>query len=158
MKSGDPGNRPWPVSLVHMDLGTDPLDEIRESNARDEEGAGGWWRQWRAKRRARMGAKCADERQQPKRDNQGQRRGADWQRRVFCEAAGSMLKVEIGQACWPKKIMGRLLKSLDAWEKEYGIECVLSSPEENRGDPSAGCIWVRGHPGRMASAEDGAES
>ena len=80
-----------------------------------------------------------------------------WQRRVLFVAEGNTMKVEIGQACWPGKIRGRLLESLGAWEKEYGIESVFISPAENPEDPSIGYIWVKGHPERLANAEDGAE-
>ena len=89
------------------------------------------------------------------RDDQARRYESEWQRRVVFEAEGSALKVVLGQACWPKKIMGRLLRSLDAWEKEYGIESVPISPAESLDDPSTGHIWVKGHPARVASAEEG---
>ena len=87
--------------------------------------------------------------------DRARRRESDWQRRVLFVAEGNTMKVEIGQACWPGKIRGRLLESLGAWEKEYGIESVFISPAENPEDPSIGYIWVKGHPERLANAEEG---
>ena len=95
------------------------------------------------------------EREQSMREDRAQRYESDWQRRVVFEADGNTMKVEIGQGCWPKRVMGRLLKSLGPWEKEYGIESAPIRPADNPYDPSTGCIWVKGQPDRMTSAEEG---
>ena len=89
------------------------------------------------------------------REDQARRYESEWQRRVVFDVKGNTMKVEIGRACWPEKIKGRLLKSLGAWEKAYGIQSVTISPAENLEDPGSGYIWVKGHPHRMASAVEG---
>ena len=83
----------------------------------DEDDADEWWQQWSAESWARMEAECAEVREQSMREDRAQRYESDWQRRVVFEADGNTMKVEIGQACWSKEIMGRLLRSLGPWEK-----------------------------------------